>query len=435
MNNTDETSSDGNDNNNQYEEIENFDDSLGEYADGTLVKGIYEYGFDRPSPIQAKTIPPILEGRDTIAQAQSGSGKTGAFVIASLTKIDNTQNYPQVIIVVNTHELAMQVDGVAKNISKHMNIKRCLCIGGKMGGDKDQKNNVYTNLRDAYNSHFLVATPGRLNDLIKRGDEKHIDLLSGVKILILDEADKLLTSFTDDIRALTKCIPKNTQVCMFSATYPTDSLEITRKIVKDPVNILIKPESVSVDMIKNYFVILEREEYKYGTLVDIYSHVSVCQTVIFVNSVKKADDLALKLEHDGHSVGVLHSKLDDHIRMQKLLEFRKMKTRILIATDIISRGIDVQQVGLVINYDVPDDPEQYIHRVGRSGRYGKAGIAITFVKDGKSRYSRFGNDGLSDTAKMENILQRYSINFEHMPSLDNINSKLTGNNDYSLEKI
>lgn len=410
---------------NQYENTEMyaFDDDLCEYHGGDLLAGIYGFGFERPSPIQSKAIIPMLDGRDVIAQAQAGSGKTGAFLIPALAKINSKLKYPQVVIIGNTRPLATQIHYNAKRIGNKLielhGLKIALCIGGS--GIRDTR--ISTD--DPFESHMLVGTPGKLVALseIERRSKSKLSiepkLLDKISLLILDEADILLQEeFALQIQKIIKKIPKTAQICLFSATYPPEIVTLTKQFLIDPVKILVENEKISVEGIKNFWVNVEREEYKYDTLVDIYKKVSVCQAVIFVNSVEKAVQLASSLTGAGHSVGVIHSKLDELDRVKILEEFRKTQIRVLIATDLISRGIDVHQVGLVINYDVPYDADKYIHRVGRSGRFGKLGVAITFMV--KSR---------QDISRMDEIENKYKINFEELKNatdIETVNNYLTG---------
>jgi len=399
-----------------YQQLDysSFDDFLCEYHEGNLLKGIYAYGFEKPSPIQSKAIEPICDGVDIVAQAKSGSGKTGAFTIGVLARINPKDKYIQAVIISNTKELAIQIYHVVKNISSFMDIKICLCIGGS---------ETHTNLKEAYQSHILVCTPGRLAGLIQKDIKDIADnrrktrtrMLDRLKLLVIDEADLLLgRHFLDQTKNIITNIPKKTQICLFSATYSRDVLELTREFMNRPVKILVEAEKVSVDAIKNYYCNSEEDE-KYSNLVKIYQTVSLCQAVIFVNSIDKGTDLAERLIKNGYPVGLLHAKFDDEKRSDILKKFRLTQTRILVATDLISRGIDVQQVGLVINYDVPNKIEQYIHRVGRSGRYGRLGVAVTFVT----------NDPY-DIDKMEHIEKVYKLEFEKLPDLDRVNEYLTG---------
>jgi superfamily II DNA/RNA helicase len=437
-------------------DYEHFDEFLCDYHETKLMKGVYAYGFERPSQIQAKAIQPICDKRDLIAQAKSGSGKTGAFTIGVLTRVDPSCHYPQAIILGNTRELAVQIFNVIKNIGNELGIYISLCIGGIAGKD------VMTNLKEASRSQILVGTPGRIVDLINRDDNRHsrddnkhsrddnkhsrddnkhsrddnkhsrddhnvrkknnvAGLFDRLRVFVLDEADKLLSDdFLQQIQNIITKIPRETQVCLFSATYTPEILALTEKFMSNPVKILVEPENVSVELIRNYYVNAEYEDNKYDILAELYQKVSVCQAVIFVNTVRKAIEVAGRLQSDGHSVGLIHSKMDDVERIEVLKKFRLTQTRILVATDIISRGIDVQQVGLVINYDVPYEPESYIHRVGRSGRYGKVGIAITLITGHRA-----------DIGRMSNIEKDYDIKFMVLPVLETVNNFLTGHNGYT----
>ena len=414
----------------QKADFKHFDQMEGLCKDsGELLKGVHGYGFETPSPIQAKAIPAIADGRDLIAQSQSGTGKTGAFTIGMLTKINYLNAYPQGVIIANTRELASQIHYVLSQISKYAKINVSLCVGGK---------DVRINYQEAAKSHILVGTPGRIVDLIERDktgfdsrnarqsntQNNRVRLLDRLTIFILDEADVLLKDdFLEQIKKVIKCIPQKTQICIFSATYPDKTHEITDKFMNNPVHILVEREKVSLELIKHYKVDVQEERYKYDVLTEMYHKFNICQAVIFVNSIDRADTLAEKLSQDGHAVGVIHSKLTDIERSSILMGFRNMQTRVLVATDIISRGIDVQQVGLVINYDIPQEPDQYIHRVGRSGRFNKTGVAINFTT--RSRY---------DKEKIRRIEESYTMEINDMPDLDYVNYYLTGSDGYSYSE-
>jgi translation initiation factor 4A len=407
----------------QTVDYEDFDEPLCKYHGGSLLKGVYEYGFEKPSPIQAKSIDPIADGHDLIAQAQSGSGKTGAFVIGALMKVDPTVYFPQAVILANTRELASQIRDVTHEIGKFIGggkhkIKVTLCIGGI----HENLNRTELNLKDAMNSHILVCTPGRLNGLLK---ESKI-LLDNLKILIFDEADQLLSNdFIDQIKSILQATPQNTQICLFSATTNSRNIQNTKKhFMSNPVELHIKKEDIKVDQIKNYVIDAEKEENKYPILLDLYKSINICQAVIFVNTISNAAYLTSRLRKDGHTVGLIHGKLSDVERMETLKKFRKAQTRILVATDVIARGIDVQQVGLVINYDIPTGnnyQEQYIHRIGRSGRYGKLGVAINILTNDKAEWFR-----------VKDISTNYHVDFSKMPSLDQVNYYLSGVKGYSF---
>lgn len=400
-------------------DFDNFDDYLCEYHNGDLLAGIHGYGFERPSPIQSKAILPMCDRRDVVAQAQAGSGKTGAFVIPSLALVDPSKEYPQVIIIGNTRQLAQQIHYVVTKIGVRLisnsGLNVMLCVGGNNTED------LWTSLKKARSSQILIGTPGKLIALGELDSKKNnkIKLFDRIKLLVLDEADELLKrEFVPQIHKIISNIAPDTQVCLFSATYPQEVLNLTKKILRNPIKILVEKEKISVEAIKHFYVPLDREDDKYDNLVDIYQQVNVCQAVIFVNSIEKGSDLSRELISCGHSIGVIHSKLDEIEKNEILKQFRLTQTRILIATDLISRGIDVQSVGLVINYDVPHDSDKYIHRVGRSGRFGKLGVAITFMVKNRG-----------DISRMKEIEQDYKIEFDELRNkkdIQRINSYLTG---------
>jgi translation initiation factor 4A len=343
-----------------------------------LLKGIFDYGFKSPSRIQNIAIKEIFDGFDIIAQSQSGTGKTGAFTIGSLSILNPEEKNPQIIVLATTRDLATQIFTVYTNISKYMNISVQLCIGGtrvKTNYNKDP----YRNIRTA---QVLVGTPGRIHEYIKL---KAFDPQK-LKLFVLDEADALLKEdFIEQIKNIIVELDANTQIAIFSATYPRAVLEIANSFMSEPKQILLKRDNLSLDLIKQYKIYVKFDDYKYATLVDLYKNLLIGQCIIFVNSIKSADDLTKKLDEDGYAVGRIHGALDGIERNDVLKNFRIGLIRVLIATDILSRGIDVEQIGIVINYDIPRDRAQYIHRIGRSGRFGKIGVAINFVTDRDSR--------------------------------------------------
>lgn len=366
-----------------------------------LYKGICNYGFQKPSVIQAKTIKAIYTGIDVVAQAQSGTGKTGAFLIGTLNKIDQQTNIPQIVIICNTRELSLQILNVADNLSQFMKIEKCLCIGSHQ--------DINMNLKNAEKSQLLIGTPGRIGDILSRMNEKYIN---SIKTVVLDEADILLKEdFIEQIKNILKIVPVNTQICLFSATYNDDIVEISKKFMKPTQHVIKLPtETLSLELIKQYKIELN-EKQKYFTLEDLYKKLSISQAIIFVNSIKRVEHLASLMVKNDYKIGILHSKLTS--RNDVLKDFRTGKTRVLLTTDIISRGIDVEQVGIVINYDIPEDKHQYIHRIGRSGRFGKFGIAINFVTN-------------RDLIKLYEIQKYYNIDIDNMPKPEYINSLLTG---------
>jgi len=357
----------------QYDSFDSMD-----FLNFELLKGIFDYGFKSPSRIQNVAIKEIYDGYDIIAQSQSGTGKTGAFTIGSLSIINPVDKHPQILVLATTRDLATQIWTVFTNISKHMGISVQLCIGGtrvKTNTNKDP----YKNIRTA---QVLVGTPGRIHEYItlKAFDPQKL------KLFVLDEADALLKDdFIDQIKNIIVELDANTQIAIFSATYPKAVIEVANAFMSEPKHILLKRENLSLDLIKQYKIYVKFDDYKYATLVDLYKNLLIGQCIIFVNSIKSADDLTKKLEEDGYAVGKIHSTLDGVERNDVLKNFRIGLIRVLIATDILSRGIDVEQIGIVINYDIPRDRAQYIHRIGRSGRFGKIGVAINFATDRDSR--------------------------------------------------
>jgi superfamily II DNA/RNA helicase len=423
-----------------YDKLEfaGFDDMpvLADPARFPILRAIYENGFTEPSPIQQKAIEAIASGRDVVAQARSGTGKTLAFLIGALLKIDKNVLRPQVVIVANTRDLASQISCVANELGASLGIKSCLCAGGSSSQD---------NLTEAMKSHIWAGTPGRIVDLLNRNKNpsdyvrkgrngerpRHVpptrecDLaFAHLKMLVLDEADVLLSGdFVNQIIDIMGFIESTTQICVFSATYPESAKELLPEFMSDnKIPILVRREEVNVTAIKHFRVDVGEEENKYDDLIAMYQEIRICQAVIFVNSIGKAVELGRRLQEDGYPVGIIHAQLDDTARVKVLRLFRNMETRVLVATDIIARGIDVQQVGLVINYDIPENAEVYIHRVGRSGRFKKTGVAINFT-------TRF----MPDIDKIRNIERTYpTVKIQRLPNLADVNHYLTGPDGYSF---
>ena len=358
----------------------------------TLLRGIYAYGFEKPSLIQSKSIPLIMGKRDIIAQSHSGTGKTGAFTISTLQSIDETISGCQVIIVAHTRELAQQIHDVCTNLSQYMNVHTVLCIGGQ--DVKNTKNELEKG------SVVVVGTPGRIIDLVKRR------FLSTrlLKLLIIDEADELLShSFQEQIRNIIRIIPQETQICLFSATMPEQILYLTKKFMRNPETILIEKENLTLDGIKQFYINVENELWKFETFCDLYDIISVSQTIVYVNTIRNAEELKYQLEKKNFTVSLIHSDMNVSERWLLMKQFRNGQTRILISTDLLSRGIDIQQISVVINYDLPRNKECYIHRIGRSGRFGRKGVAINLITR-------------RDERSLRDIKDYYKTNIEPMPN-------------------
>jgi superfamily II DNA/RNA helicase len=334
-----------------------------------LLRGIYSHGFDRPSRIQQRAIMPMIEHRDMIAQAQSGTGKTGTFSIGALAVLDTTLKAPQVLVLCPTRELAQQSEKVASAIGSYMGVQVHSATGGPPIAE-----DIRALQRGA---QFIVGTPGRIYDLIRRGALK----LDAMRVLIMDEADQMLE---DRFREQVHCIlefkfPPTTQVALFSATMPPEVTEVAEKFLQNPCRILLPPEEVTLDGIKQYYVELAREDWKFEALMDLYKHLQINQLLIFVNKRQTAEWLASCLAKNGFTLECIHGEMDVAERKKRMDDFRKGQVRVLISTDLLARGIDVQQVSMVINYELPMQRENYIHRIGRSGRFGRKGVAINLM--------------------------------------------------------
>jgi len=356
-----------------------------------LLRGIYAYGFEKPSTIQQRGIVPIVKGFDTIAQAQSGTGKTATFTIGTLERIDIGVKQCQALILAPTRELANQSHKVVCSIGDYLNVVCHACIGGtKVSDDIDM-------LRRGV--HIVVGTPGRVYDMI---DRRALDVRA-VKLFVLDEADEMLSrGFTDQIYDVFRKLPENVQVGLFSATMPDEVLEMTGKFMNDPKRILVKRDELTLEGIKQFYVAVEREEWKLDTLCDLYETLTITQAIIYCNARRKVDWLTEQLHSRDFTVSALHGDMDQRERELIMKEFRSGSSRVLITTDLLARGIDVQQVSLVINYDLPKDRENYIHRIGRSGRFGRKGVAINFIVS-------------EDVRILRDIEQFYNTQIEEMP--------------------
>jgi translation initiation factor 4A len=357
-----------------------------------LLRGIYSYGYEKPSAIQQKAIIPCIEGKDIIAQAQSGTGKTATFTIGLLQRLEEKDKTTQVIILSHTRELSIQIHEVVSNISKFMDVSINLSVGGI-----DIKDNINSLTEKP---HIIIGTPGRILDMIQR---RYIDI-EKIKLIVIDEADELLSNiFISQIKDIFQYLPPKMQVCLFSATMNDHFFEITHKFMCDPIKILIKNNELTLEGIKQYYVNVERNDYKYDTLIDLYSSFSMCQSIIYCNSRRMVDILSDKLNKEGFSISFIHSGLSQTERNKRIKEFRDGESRILISTDLLARGIDIQQISLVINYDIPKEKENYIHRIGRSGRYGRKGVALNFATN-------------YDIDKIKDIEKYYSTHIEVLPS-------------------
>jgi len=352
-----------------------------------VLRGIYSFGFENPSSIQKKALYPMTKNihngrrRDITAQAQSGTGKTGAFVIAALNILKNNIEAPQVLILAPTHELADQILNVVENISRYQKDVNPVLL---VGGTSVEKNKKLLNTKKP---KIVVGTPGRVNDLIRR---KFL-VTKTLSLLILDEADEMLSSgFKEQMYKIFKAMPNNVQIALFSATMPKDLHELTESFMKNPTKILVNNDELTLQGIAQYYINLEDDTHKYETIKDIFSGLSISQAIIYCNSVSRVNDLEEAMMTDNFPVKKIHGKMTDMERKEVFKDFKAGGCRVLITSDLFARGIDVQQVSIVINFDIPRDENTYLHRIGRSGRWGRKGIAINFqTKYDMNRLSRF----------------------------------------------
>lgn len=298
-----------------------------------------------------------------------------------------------------THELAQQISTVIDSLSSMMNGIRIKTIIGGSSIDEDANE-----MRETP-PHIIVGCPGRVYDMIRR---RHINA-NKLKLVILDEADEMLSSgFKEQVYNVFKYLNKNVQIALFSATLPNNIYQITNKFMRDPVKISVKAESLTLEGIKQYYVAVEDDRQKYLTLKDLYQHISVAQCIIYANSVKRVVDLYEAMKEDGFPVCCLHSNMEKSERERAFKEFRTGSARVLISSNVTSRGIDIQQVSVVINFDLPRDIHNYLHRIGRSGRWGRKGTGINFITR-------------RDIFKMKEIEAYYATQIEELPGNFDVN--------------
>ena len=360
-----------------------------------LLRGIYANGFENPSEIQKKAILPIINKNDVIAQAQSGTGKTGAFTISALQITDVSIDELQSLIIAPTQELARQIHNVVNKLGSFMDgLRTQLLVGGtSVQGDIDKLRNAPP--------HVVVGCSGRIFDMIKR---RHLNL-STVRLFILDEADEMLSQgFKDQIYNIFQYLNNKVHVAIFSATLPREVMQLTDKFMQSPLHITMKREELSLDGIEQYYLAMYTDNEKFEMLKKMFEQLTISQTIIYTNNVKRVSDLYEAMKRDGFPVCCIHSSMEKNERSAALDEFRAGKYRVLISSNVTARGIDIQQVGTVINFDIPKCVHTYLHRIGRSGRWGRKGLAINFVTEG-------------DIHLMKHIESHYSITIKEFPSM------------------
>ena len=371
-------------------EINNWDDLD---SDPNILRGIYSCGFERPSPIQKKAIKPIILGKDIIAQAQSGTGKTAAFGIGALSVVNVLENSTQVLILSPTKELAKQTSSVIKQLGSMVSGLRIQTMYG--GSPYEDVNNF----SDKNTPHIICGCPGRVYDLMRR--DKIVS--KKIKLVILDEADEMLsTGFKDQVYNIFQHFNNEIQVALFSATLPNNIYPIINKIMRNPIKISVKAEQLTLEGISQFYVAVDDDRQKYDTLKHIYQYVSVSQCIIYCNSIKRVADLYDAMKEDDFPVCCIHSNMDKIERENAFKEFKNGKSRVLISSNVTARGIDIQQVSIVINFDVPKDIHTYLHRIGRSGRWGRKGVGINFITR-------------RDIGKIKEIESYYACEIKEMP--------------------
>ena len=357
-----------------------------------LLRGIYGYGYEGPSAIQQRAIVPITTERDVIAQAQSGTGKTATFAIGILQKLDPTVMTCQALVLAPTRELALQIQNVVKELGVHLGVRCHAFVGGTQVVEDIAK-------IEREGVQVVVGTPGRVFDLINR----RVLRTDTIRMFALDEADEMLSrGFKDQIYEVFQYLPAEVQVVLISATMPPEVLEVAKKFMRDPIRILVKRDELTLEGIKQFYVDVDKEEYKFETLGDLYKSLSITQAVIFCNTIRKVDMLTEAMTKKDFSVSSMHGEMSQAERDTIMRAFRSGSSRVLITTDLLARGIDVQQVSIVINYDLPPHLENYLHRIGRSGRFGRKGVSINFVTK-------------EDAPMLKEIERHYNTQIEEMP--------------------
>lgn len=342
-----------------------------------ILRALTEEKYETPTPIQAQAIPPVLAGHDLIGCAQTGTGKTAAFALPILEKlIGESSHVTRVLVLTPTRELAMQIFESFRSYSRHMPVRSAVIFGGTSQVPQVEQ------LRRGVD--VLVATPGRLIDLINQ----RVVSLGKVDTLVLDEADRMLDmGFLPDVKRITTKLQKEKQTLLFSATMPKEIEELANTLLVDPVKIAVTPVSSPVDLINQRLFYTDKEN-KPQLLKHLVQTLPMQQVLVFTRTKHGADKVTRFLNHEGLSAAAIHGDKSQNRRQQALREFKEWKTRILVATDIAARGIDIEELPFVVNYDIPNESETYVHRIGRTGRAGNGGTALSFCDFSERPYIR-----------------------------------------------
>lgn len=365
-----------------------------------LLRGIYSYGFEHPSPIQKKATRPIIQKRDVIAQAQSGTGKTATFAIGLLQSLDLKNDNTQVLVLSPTRELASQTCNVIKELGQYLtNLRIQVQYGGI--NNNHQETSSFKSKNDP---HVICGCTGRIHDMLKRNKIYTND----IKMVVIDEADEMLSfGFKEQVHNIFQYINENVQVILVSATLPPNVYPIINSIMRNPVKITVRSEMLTLEGISQYYVAVSSDREKYNTLKDLFSNISVSQCIVYCNSIKRVIDLYNAMKEDDFPVTCIHSSMDKQDRDSAFNNFKSGAFRVLISSNVTARGIDIQQVGVVINFDFPQSTSTYLHRIGRSGRWGRKGVGINFISQG-------------DVQRLRDTENYYACQIVEMPNDKNI---------------
>ncbi|MGQ9588436.1 MAG: DEAD/DEAH box helicase, partial [Thermoplasmata archaeon] len=393
-------------------------------SDHRILKAISDLEWEEPTPVQEQVIPLARKGEDLMAQAQTGTGKTGAFAIPIIEKLEQSRRI-QCLVLTPTRELAVQVAGDFSELGKYTNIRAIPIYGG-------QSINVQTD-KIRKGAEIVVGTPGRLMDLMRRGELS----FEGVRFLVLDEADRMLDmGFIDDIEWILQRVPKERQTMLFSATLPETIRELAHRYMRFPKEIIISQETLTVPQTEQVYINVGRKN-KLWALCRIIDTERPERAMVFCSTKRMVDMLNHKLRAYGYSADAIHGDLSQAVRDRVMSKFKSGKLRILIATDVAARGLDIEDVTHVINYDIPENPEDYVHRIGRTARAGKTGRAITFVSREEQHLVKaiesFGRTKIEqheipdsrgrDTVKRQLDLDEYADHFGMVPFVINIGKR------------
>lgn len=389
----------------------------------SILKALHKCGYMDPTPIQEQAIPRVLAGKDLIATAQTGTGKTAAFVLPALHYLMDApkQPLPSILILVPVRELATQITDAVRKYSANANVKIATVLGGMP---------YHAQMRQLSQPvDFLIATPGRLIDYIKRGSVN----LSQIKMLVLDEADRMLDmGFIDDVKLISRHLPKQRQTLLFTATLDEQIKQLAHTLLHDPENISVKGKSITLEKIKQIAYVTDDLLHKNKLLAHILREENIFKAIIFSATKHHADKLARQLRDQDHAADVLHGDIRQHKRNRILTQFRRGEITFLVATDVAARGIDISDISHVINYDIPRTGEDYVHRIGRTGRAGKEGIAISFIAANEGmqlkRIERYINNSITQQ-HIEGLEAKRSLSSsDHKPQKKSWRGKPNNNN-------